>query len=438
MVEAGAQGSTTLYAWAGGSVIAEYNGVGNGMAWTKSYVYLGGRLLATEVPLTSSTTETKYQHPDRLGTRLVTNTSGGVVSENIGLPFGTILAGESTSLGSSATKKRFTSYDRSDSTTLDYAVNRHYSAAQGRFTQVDPIGMNAVSLADPQSLNLYAYCGNDPINQIDPDGLFSFRKLFGAIGKAMKWIAIAAIVAVAILTFVAPAALASLSIWAANHATLAALIGINTPHFAIINLAATTLGASASLGFRASIAASVGTVRIAVGKKQKKRESNKKPRRIIDKFKEAMTANLNIGYFTHDKNVNKAEICSDISELIAREAKDGTIIASKLSRVVFPLGPNPLHRLMHVTIYARARPIDLDWMIHIYSNLSTMPGSAAGNYLVYKSGWVIAQKLFLGEEPTNAIPFSDEGEKNAVLLIRDGVKYSDTFTTAWMRKNCPK
>ena len=30
MVEVG--GSTTLYAWAGGSVIAEYNGVGNGMA----------------------------------------------------------------------------------------------------------------------------------------------------------------------------------------------------------------------------------------------------------------------------------------------------------------------------------------------------------------------------------------------------------------------
>ena len=81
-------GLTTLYAWEGGSVIAEYNGANNGMAWTKSYVYLGGRLLATEAPLTVSTTETKYHHPDRLGTRLVTNTSGAVVSENISLPFG--------------------------------------------------------------------------------------------------------------------------------------------------------------------------------------------------------------------------------------------------------------------------------------------------------------------------------------------------------------
>jgi RHS repeat-associated protein len=156
MVEAGAQGSTTLYAWAGGQVIAEYNGVSSGMAWTKSYVYLGGRLLATD-----STSGIQYHHPDRLGTRLVTNTSGGIVSENIGLPFGTTITGESNNLAGSASKKRFTSYDRSDNTRLDYAVNRHYSAAQGRFTQVDPIGMDSVSLEDPQSLNLYAYCGSN-------------------------------------------------------------------------------------------------------------------------------------------------------------------------------------------------------------------------------------------------------------------------------------
>jgi RHS repeat-associated protein len=197
MVEAGSSGSTTLYAWAGGQVIAEYNGVGSGMAWTKSYVYLGGRLLATD-----STSGIQYHHPDRLGTRLVTNTSGGIVSENIGLPFGTTITGESNNLAGSASKKRFTSYDRSDNTRLDYAVNRHYTAAQGRFTQVDPIGMNAVSLSDPQSLNLYAYCGNDPINHIDPDGLF-LRKLFGGIGKAFKWVFRIAAVIVAVIAVMA-------------------------------------------------------------------------------------------------------------------------------------------------------------------------------------------------------------------------------------------
>ena len=193
MVEAGTGGSTTLYTWDGNSVIAEYNGANNGMVWTKSYVHLGGRVLATD-----STGGIQYHHPDRLGTRLVTNTSGGVVSENIGLPFGNTIYGESYNLAGSASKKRFTSYDRSDITRLDYAVNRHYSAAQGRFTQVDPIEMEATDLSDPQSLNLFAYCGNDPINHTDPDGLF-FKKLWNGLKKAFKWIGVALSIAIAVI-----------------------------------------------------------------------------------------------------------------------------------------------------------------------------------------------------------------------------------------------
>ena len=164
------------------------------MVWTKSYVYLGGRLLATD-----STTGVQYHHPDRLGTRLVTNTSGAVVSENINLPFGATISGESLNLAGSATKKRFTSYDRSDTTKLDYAVSRHYSSAQGRFTQVDPIGMSATQLEDPQSLNLYAYVGNDPINYTDPDGLFSFKNLLGGIYRAFAKIAAVVLVVAVVI-----------------------------------------------------------------------------------------------------------------------------------------------------------------------------------------------------------------------------------------------
>ena len=57
---------------------------------------------------------------------------------------------------------------------------------QGRFTTVDPIGMGAASLNDPQTLNMYAYVGNDPINHTDPDGLsfFSFfKRLFRGVGQ---------------------------------------------------------------------------------------------------------------------------------------------------------------------------------------------------------------------------------------------------------------
>jgi hypothetical protein len=53
--------------------------------------------------------------------------------------------------------------------------------------QPDPLGIDAAELTDPQSLNLYSYCENDPINHVDPDGLF-FKKLFGWIGKAFKFL----------------------------------------------------------------------------------------------------------------------------------------------------------------------------------------------------------------------------------------------------------
>jgi len=129
-------------------------------AWSKTYIYLGARLLSTLTPNGSGAEAVQHHHPDRLGTRLVTDPSSGTSFEQVTLPFGTALNAESTG----STNRRFTSYDRSLVTGLDYA-NRHYDSQQGRFTQVDPIGTNASSLSDPQSLNMYSYVGNDPVNR---------------------------------------------------------------------------------------------------------------------------------------------------------------------------------------------------------------------------------------------------------------------------------
>jgi hypothetical protein len=65
--------------------------------------------------------------------------------------------------------------------------------------------MNAASLGDPQSLNLYSYVGNDPINRLDPDGLF-WGKLFRIIGKIVNIIKVVVAVALAVIAiWLAPA-----------------------------------------------------------------------------------------------------------------------------------------------------------------------------------------------------------------------------------------
>ncbi len=108
----------------------------------------------------------------------MSNPVGSAFKEQATLPFGTSIDSETTGVsgsGSSGTgapsNQRFTSYDRSEDTGLDYAVNRTYNSGQSRFTTVDPIGMASASIGDPQSLNLFAYTQNNPVDFVDPSGL---------------------------------------------------------------------------------------------------------------------------------------------------------------------------------------------------------------------------------------------------------------------------
>jgi RHS repeat-associated protein len=134
-------GVVTHYIWEGDQVIAEYERGGGD----------------------TSATGTRYYHQDRLSTRIITGNAGAVVGTTDQLPFG-----EEIGVSGAGEKHKFTSYERDGA--LDYAVNRHYDPQQGRFNQVDPLGIGASSLADPQSLNLYAYSANDPVNYADPSG----------------------------------------------------------------------------------------------------------------------------------------------------------------------------------------------------------------------------------------------------------------------------
>ncbi len=151
-------GTTTVYVFSGTKVIAEYvNG-----ALSKEYVYSGGQLIATHEGATL-----KYHQSDHLSVRVSTDTNGAVIGQQGHFPFG-----ESWYASSSTTKWQFTTYERDTESGNDYAIFRSYVNRLGRFSSPDPI---AGSIADPQSLNHYAYVRNDPVNLVDPGGLEPLR-----------------------------------------------------------------------------------------------------------------------------------------------------------------------------------------------------------------------------------------------------------------------
>ena len=63
---------------------------------------------------------------------------------------------------------RYRSYYYDDETELYYLKSRYYDPEVGRFITIDDL-----SYLNPESingLNLYAYCGNNPVMRVDPDG----------------------------------------------------------------------------------------------------------------------------------------------------------------------------------------------------------------------------------------------------------------------------
>ncbi|MCW4020149.1 MAG: RHS repeat-associated core domain-containing protein [Candidatus Bathyarchaeota archaeon] len=56
-----------------------------------------------------------------------------------------------------------------DTSVLYYFEARYCDPAVGRFTTEDPV---RGTLADPQTLNRYVYCRNNPLKYTDPDGRF--------------------------------------------------------------------------------------------------------------------------------------------------------------------------------------------------------------------------------------------------------------------------
>ena len=71
---------------------------------------------------------------------------------------------------------RYRGYYYDVATGLYYLNTRYYDPETGRF--ISPDGIEYLDPDTINGLNLYAYCGNDPVNRIDPNGNFWFATLF--------------------------------------------------------------------------------------------------------------------------------------------------------------------------------------------------------------------------------------------------------------------
>jgi RHS repeat-associated protein len=158
--------TTTTYIYSGSKPIAEYVGSSN-PTLSKEYIYAGSQLLAT-----ISGSSTTYHHPDHLSNRAETDQSGASMRTFGHFPFG-----ETWYETGTADKLKFTSYENDSGTGetgLSYAQFRYHSPGQGRFMSAD---LMDGSPGAPQSLNRYSYALNDPVNLVDPLGLYAFWEI---------------------------------------------------------------------------------------------------------------------------------------------------------------------------------------------------------------------------------------------------------------------
>ena len=151
-------GSATLYIFSGPKVIAEYTSGAAPASPSSEYVYSGSQLIATLAGAT-----TIYHHADHLSARVSTDSNGSTVRSFGHYPFG-----ETWYETGTASKWKFTSYERDSESLNDYAIARTYVNRLARFSSPDPL---SGSPGNPQSLNRYSYAFNDPLNLVDPLGL---------------------------------------------------------------------------------------------------------------------------------------------------------------------------------------------------------------------------------------------------------------------------
>lgn len=88
--------------------------------------------------------------------------------------FGTIATAASLVVILNVDQSTFKGYIYDNETGLYYCQNRYYSPSWGRFISMDDPAQLTQNMEEPLNANLFTYCHNDPVNNIDPNGLSTY------------------------------------------------------------------------------------------------------------------------------------------------------------------------------------------------------------------------------------------------------------------------
>jgi RHS repeat-associated protein len=158
-------GTSTYYVYSSviGSAVMEVASAGV----QRAYVMNGGSVVAQRNP----NGQFYWLHADHLGSgRKMTDTSGNLTYRAEFDPYGKLLYEWSAT--PNLNTRKFTGYERDAGSGLDYAQARMYGSDWGRFLSPDPMGLASANKLSPKTLNRYSYVNGDPVNMVDPSGLF--------------------------------------------------------------------------------------------------------------------------------------------------------------------------------------------------------------------------------------------------------------------------
>ncbi len=113
-----------------------------------------------------------YYHGDHLGSaHWITDLNAAPIQYIHYAPYGELI--ENQNIAGYDERYKFTGKERDEESGYDYFGARFYSSALSFWLSVDPLAGKYPNISP------YAYCGWDPIGNIDPDGCFTMENIYG-------------------------------------------------------------------------------------------------------------------------------------------------------------------------------------------------------------------------------------------------------------------